>query len=303
MSKVVVSGGTGLAGRYIVEGFLAAGAKVTVAGREPPQEGLFPGQVAFTPLALDPSSIDPALFDGADIFVHAAFKHQPGLYRGGEGDDPAGFIRANVDGSIALFNAARDAGVKRCIFLSSRAVFDGYPAGTELPETLEPKPQSLYGKVKLEAERALFALAAPGFVAASLRATGIYGDLHPNKWDGLFARYAAGEQMPARAGSEVHGRDVADALLVLAEAPVHKVSGKAFHASDIVTDNHTILAALKSEMASSHPLPPRGNLESVSVMSTGKLNALGWRSSGMPLFDATVKKLSKDFVAGMYNEI
>lgn len=302
MSRVLVSGGTGLVGRYIVEAFLAAGANVTVAGRNAPPEELFPGEVSYAPLALDPDSINPAFFDDVDIFVHAAFEHRPGLYRGGEGDDAAGFIRANVDGSVALFSAARDAGVKHCIFLSSRAVFDGYPAGTELPETLEPKPQSLYGKVKLEAEAALLALAAPGFVASSLRATGIYGDLHPNKWDDLFARYAAGEQIQPRAGSEVHGRDVADAVLVLANAPVHKVSGKVFHASDIVTDNHTILAALKSEMASSHPLPPRGELERVSVMSTGKLNALGWRSGGMPLFDSTLKKLSQDFVAGMYDD-
>lgn len=296
MKHVLVSGGTGLVGRYIVEECLAAGFSVTVAGRTRPAEDLFYSKVGFRPLTLDPDRDQTAIFDGIDIFVHAAFQHVSGRYRGGEGDDPEGFIRQNRDGTIALFRAARRAGINRAVFLSSRAVYDGYPAGTELSESMTPEPESLYGKVKWEAEQAIAELAAPGFVPTSLRATGVYGDLSPNKWHDLFERYMKGEPVAARAGSEVHGRDLARAVLTVAAAPVYKVSGKAFNVSDIVTDTRAILSPLKSAIAGSRPLPERGDHESVSVMTTAKLNALGWRTGGIPLFDATLDALISDFL-------
>ncbi|MBB4122237.1 NAD-dependent epimerase/dehydratase family protein [Martelella radicis] len=297
MKHLLVSGGTGLAGRYIVEECLAAGHKVTVAGRRAPADGLFSPAVGYRPLDLAAGKPDGALFDGIDVFVHAAFSHVPGRYRGGEGDDPAGFLRLNVDGSVALFEAARQAGVRHCLFLSSRAVFDGYPAGTALSETLAPEPASLYGKAKLEAEKALAALAAPGFVPASLRATGIYGDLYPNKWESLFSDYLEGRTISPRAGSELHGRDLAGGVLAVLGAHIPKVSGKALNVSDIVVDNHTILAPLKAALASPHPLPARADHDQVSVMATSRLNALGWRTGGMPLFSATLQTLVEGFLA------
>ncbi|QQM31804.1 NAD(P)-dependent oxidoreductase [Martelella lutilitoris] len=297
MKHLLVSGGTGFAGRYIVEECLAAGHKVTVAGRSPPADRLFSPAVGFRPLDLAEKNVPEAFFNGIDGFVHAAFSHLPGRYRGGEGDDPAGFLSLNVDGSIALFEAARKAGVKHCLFLSSRAVFDGYPAGTPLAETLAPNPESLYGKAKLEAEKALFALAAPGFVPVSLRATGVYGNLYPNKWESLFSDYLAGRTIKPRAGSEINGRDLAGAVLAVLGAHIPKVSGKALHVSDIVIDNHTILAPLKAALAAPHPLPARADHDQVSVMATGRLNALGWRTGGMPLFSATLQTLIEGFLA------
>ncbi|WP_180901308.1 NAD-dependent epimerase/dehydratase family protein [Martelella soudanensis] len=295
MKRILVSGGTGLVGRYITEECLAAGHRVSIAGRRPPEPGLFTAPVGFLPLELG-GSISDGFFAGVDVFVHAAFSHAPGRYRGGEGDDPAGFLTRNVEGSIALFEAACRAGVKHVFFLSSRAVFDGYPAGTPLPETIPPQPQSLYGKAKWDAEQALSALARPGFIPVSLRATGVYGDLLPNKWEALFERYAAGEDIAARAGSEVHGRDLAGAILTVLDAPIPKISGKTFHVSDIVTDHHTILAPLKAALQSSHPLPPRADQSAVSAMMTTRLNALGWRSGGIPLFSATLQTLVERFI-------
>lgn len=296
MKHVLISGGTGLVGRYIVDAFLAAGHRVSIAGRNAPAEGLFAAPVGFHRLDL---SVPPAadIFDGVDAFVHAAFSHAPGRYRGGEGSDPDGFLARNVAGSIALFEAARAAGVKYIFFLSSRAVFDGYPAGTALPETLPPQPQSLYGKAKWETEQALAALARPGFIPVSLRATGVYGDMAPNKWETLFYRYTAGEEITPRAGSEVHGRDLAQAILTLLKAPIPKVSAKAFHISDIVTDHHTILAPLKAALHSPHPLPARSDASQVSVMATTRLNALGWRTGGMPLLASTLQTLVERFLS------
>ena len=82
---------------------------------------------------------------------------------------------------MRLFEAAREAGVGRVVFLSSRAVYGDYPAGTRLDEDMEPRPDTLYGHVKREGEAALARLAGPGFAGVSLRVTGVYGPAGPGR--------------------------------------------------------------------------------------------------------------------------
>jgi nucleoside-diphosphate-sugar epimerase len=292
--KVLVSGGTGLVGRYIVEGLVDAGYQVIVGGRTPPVPDFFSRPVRFVPLSLDPALDQIEAFDDAYVFVHAAFDHLPGKYRGGEGDDPERFRRLNLDGSVKLFETARKAGTRRTVFLSSRAVYDGQAAGTMLGEDLALKPGSLYGEIKLCAEQALAHLSAPGFATSSLRLTGVYGDLRPNKWDGLFADYLAGRPVPSRAGTEIHGRDVAAAVRLMLETETGKIAGQVFNASDILTDTTEILGHLPG---APHDLPPPADRNAVSLMSTDKLRALGWQSGGADLLRQTIKDLARSFNA------
>jgi nucleoside-diphosphate-sugar epimerase len=292
--KVLVSGGTGLVGRYVVEGLLDAGYQVIVGARTPPAPEFFPKPVRFVPLSLDPTLDQIEAFDEAYFFVHAAFDHLPGKYRGGEGDDPDRFRRLNLDGTVKLFETARKAGTRRVVFLSSRAVYDGLPAGTTLTEDLALEPDSLYGQVKLCAERALEHLSAPGFATSSLRLTGVYGDLRPNKWDGVFADYLAGRPVPSRAGTEIHGRDVAAAVRLLLETETGKIAGQVFNASDILTDTTEILGPLPGAR---HNLPPPADRGAVSLMSTDKLRALGWQPGGADLLHQTVEDLARSFSA------
>jgi nucleoside-diphosphate-sugar epimerase len=287
--KVLISGGTGLVGRYIVEGLLDAGYPVIVGGRNPPAPGFFSKPVEFVPLSLDPALDQIDAFDEAYFFVHAAFDHLPGKYRGGEGDDSNRFRRLNLDGTVKLFETARKAGTRRAVFLSSRAVYDGQPAGTLLDEDLALKPDSLYGEIKLWTEGALAELSAPGFATSSLRLTGVYGNLRPNKWDALFADYLAGRPVPSRAGTEIHGRDVAAAVRLMLETETGKVAGHAFNASDVLTDTPEILSHLP---VSHHNLPPPADRGIVNVMSTDKLRALGWQPGGAALLRQTIADLA-----------
>jgi len=203
---------------------------------------LSPVLVGFAPLVLDPDVDQSDAFDDAYFFVHAAFDHLPGMYRGGEGDDPATFRRLNLDGTAKLFETAKRAGVRRCVFLSSRAVYDGQGADSCLSEDLRLSPDTLYGEIKLMGEQVLADLSSPGFAGASLRLTGVYGNLRPNKWDDLLADYLAGRPVAPRAATEVHGRDVGQAVRLLLEAEASKVSGQSFNVSDIVTDRREILS-------------------------------------------------------------
>lgn len=289
--KVLVSGGTGLVGRYIVNGLLEAGHAVVVGARTPPPSHCFAREAEYVPMTLDPDMDQAGIFAGIDAFIHAAFDHLPGKYRGAEGKDPERFRRLNLDGTVSLFEGAKAAGVQRVVFLSSRAVYDGLPCDVELSETAALSPTSVYGQVKWQAERTLRDMAKTDFVTASLRLTGVYGDLQPNKWDSLFADYRAGRPIASRAGTEVHGRDVASAVQLMLEADAGDVNGQVFNVSDIVVDHAEVLAPLRDALRASTPLPQPADPTALRRMRTDKIAALGWRPGGKQLLNDTLDTL------------
>jgi UDP-glucose 4-epimerase len=254
--KVVVTGGGGLVGRFIVAEARARGHEVTVTGRSGAEGGVR-WSLEHEPLPLE----------GVDLLVHAAFAHLPGRYRGGEGDDPDGFRRRNVDGTARLFERAARDGVGRVVFLSSRAVYDGIDAD-ELTEEMEVRPVSLYGQVKRAGEEALAALCS----GASLRATGVYGPGGGHKWSELFTDFLSGRPVGSRRATEVAGRDLAAAVFLPLEGIVN--------VSDLLLDRHDLLAEVAALTGCGHPLPARSE-ERVAVMATERLAAAGWRPGGM----------------------
>lgn len=293
MRRILVSGGTGFVGRFIVENFLSEGRDVIVAGRTPPRGGFFSRSVGHVPLGLgEPPQAN--LFDGVDCFVHAAFDHLPGKFRGGEGSDRAGFRRRNLDGSIALFDRAKAAGVATTIFLSSRAVYGTQPMGAQLAEDTAARPDTLYGEVKLAAEDHLLSMASAGFRPIALRVTGVYGPAcagREDKWHALIGDYLAGRPVAPRVATEVHGDDVAQAASLLL---AHRVAGGIFNVSDIVVDRHDLLSIVRASTNSAYPLPDRADRRQLNVMATEKLGGFGWRPGGRALLERTVRRLVQD---------
>ncbi|MFC5585490.1 NAD-dependent epimerase/dehydratase family protein [Nitratireductor kimnyeongensis] len=290
----IVSGGTGLVGRFIVEALLAAGHRVTVLGRNAPPEGFFSKPLTFAPMELEPTSISTALFEGAAFFVHAAFDHAPGKYRGGEADDADGFRRRNLEGSVAMFRAARAAGVARTVFLSTRAVYGLRDPGVMLDERDVCRPDTLYGEVKLAAEEALSQLSGENFAGVSLRVTGVYGPAgygRSHKWESLFADYLAGREIAPRVASEVHGEDVGSAVRMMLTLPANKLAGGVFNVSDLVVDRHDLLALVAEETGCKNPLPRVADCRAINVMKTDLLCALGWSPAGRALLGQTVREL------------
>lgn len=277
--RVAVTGGTGIAGRFVVEEVRRRGWHLTILSRRKPEGHL--GYVNWLPFDLDDPN--PRLPAGYEALVHAAFDHVPGRYRGGEGDDAEGFVRRNVEGSLRLFRAARDAGMRRVVFLSSRAVFGGLPPGTRLFETAEPEPDTLYGQVKRDVEQALGAMSGPDFRGTSLRATGIYGFLNrgpAHKWADMFRNWNAGEMTEPRVATEVHGDDLADAVLRVLGADVPP---EIAHVSDLTLDRHDLLAEAERLVGQRGPLPERSDASKVSALDCSRLHGLGWRPGGMDL--------------------
>lgn len=273
--KIVITGASGLVGSYIAREAEAMGHAVTRLARPAYQLG------------------DRPDLRGHDALIHAAFSHIRGRYRGGEGDDPEGFLRANLDGSLALFEAARQGGIGRVLFLSSRAVHDGHPEGMDLPDDLPPAPTSLYGEVKARTEAALAAMAGPDFRTASLRPTGVFGagvqgTSAPQKWAGLIRDFLAGQKLPSRVATEVHGADLGQAALLALGDPDF---GGSYNVSDLVLDHYELLAGIAALTGTASRPPLRGDPSLLRIPVCARLAALGWEPRGLEHLHADLPEI------------
>ncbi len=274
--KIVITGAKGLVGGAIAQAAEAAGHAVTRLSRPDYHLG------------------DRPDLRGHDALIHAAFSHLPGRYRGGEGDDPQGFLRDNLEGSVALFEAARESGVGQVLFLSSRAVHDGHPEGSPLPDDLPPAPVNLYGEVKARAEAALAAMATPVFRTASLRPTGVFAASEPQKWAGLIRDFLAGKRVPSRVATEVHAADLARAALVALADPDF---GGSYNVSDLVLDHYELLAGIAALTGTASRPPLRADPTTLRIPICARLRALGWEPQGLEHLHADLPKILAQSIA------
>ena len=113
-----------------------------------------------------PQNMSAALA-GVDAVIHSA-----GLAQAMSGVPEDDYRVVNTEATIGLARAARRAGAKRFIFLSSIRAQCGPSADRVQTEDVEPRPTDAYGKSKLAAERGL---AEIDIDWVSLRATLVYG--------------------------------------------------------------------------------------------------------------------------------
>jgi UDP-glucose 4-epimerase len=105
--------------------------------------------------------------EGVDAVIHSA-----GLAQAMSGVPEDDYRVLNTEATIRLARAARRAGAKRFIFLSSIRAQCGPTADTVQCEAVEPRPTDAYGESKLAAERGLAELDLDW---VSLRAVLVYG--------------------------------------------------------------------------------------------------------------------------------
>ena len=172
--KTLVTGGCGFIGSHLVERLVAEGHAVVVlddlaTGR---RENLSaaPGARLIEADVADHAAIAP-FFDGVDVVFHLAGLADivPSI------DDPLRYHRANVDGTIAVLEASRKAGVGRIVYAASSSCY-GIPDVYPTPETAPVRPQYPYAHTKWAAEQAVLHWAAVyGLAANSLRLFNVYG--------------------------------------------------------------------------------------------------------------------------------
>lgn len=290
--RIALTGGTGLVGTFITDHLLAAGHDLTLMVRPGTDAALVPPGVAVVTGTLS-APADLSWLAGQDALVHAAFAHAPGRYRGGEGEDLAGFLDANLTGSLRLMATAQKAGVGRCILLSSRAVYGSRVPGRALDEDHPATPASHYGALKASLEAFGGSLwLQDGWPVAALRPTGIYGIARPfarTKWLDLVQAVIDGaDALPVRRSSEVHGEDVARAVELLLTADRAAIGGQAFNCGDLMVSTRDIATIVQATTGSSGPLPEERIDPLFLEMECGRLRRLGLVFGGRRRLESTI---------------
>jgi UDP-glucose 4-epimerase len=167
MTRVLVTGATGFAGRPLAAHLAATGYGVRAVVRRSPSPSL-PAGVEVTLLGdLGEPIAWEAQLGAVDAVVHLA-----GIAHAGRGIAQARYDRINHQATAALARSAARAGVKHFVFVSSVRAQSGPAADHVLTERDDPKPSDPYGRSKLAAEAAV---AASGVPFTILRPVLIYG--------------------------------------------------------------------------------------------------------------------------------
>lgn len=175
--KTIVTGGAGFIGSHLVDRLLTDGHEVIVldnfsTGRP---ENLA-HQKDHKSLRLveadinDRQKIDPYFKDVDWVFHMAALADiVPSIQQ------PEQYFRANVDGTFAVLEAARKAGVKRFLYTASSSCY-GIPDNYPTPETAEIRPQYPYALTKnLGEQLARHWAVVYNLPVVSLRLFNVYG--------------------------------------------------------------------------------------------------------------------------------
>lgn len=157
MSRHLVTGGAGFIGSHLVDRLVADGHSVVVldnlaTGRVENLHQHRPGgkdarvQLVRVDIA-DAEAIRPH-FEGVERVFHLAALADivPSIQR------PLDYHRANVDGTVAVLEASRAAGVKRFVYAASSSCY-GLPDVYPTPESAEPRPQYPYALTKYIGEQ------------------------------------------------------------------------------------------------------------------------------------------------------
>lgn len=184
MKRIVVTGGSGNLGSFVVRDFTEAGYELLSLDIAPPRESLCDSWICDLTRAGDLYQA----FRNADAVIHLAAYQAPGL-----APDTETFGN-NVTASYNVLKAASDMGVRRVVMASSVAAY-GFlyaphmwaPDYLPLDEDFPCKPQDPYGLAKIFGEQLADSFVRQSaMTVVSLRLTGVNFDLTyrslPRRW-------------------------------------------------------------------------------------------------------------------------
>ena len=156
MSRYIVTGGAGFIGSHITEELVNQGHEVVVlddlsTGHEHNLTA-FRDRIEFVKGSVTDFDLMSRLFAGADVVFHqAALASVPRSVK-----DPVASNHANVTGTLNVFVAARDAGVRKVVYAASSSAYgdteelpkhEGMPGRPLSPYAVTKYVGELYGKV------------------------------------------------------------------------------------------------------------------------------------------------------------
>lgn len=147
----------------------------------------------------------------------------------------------NHKGSLALATAARAAGVKRFVYMSSCSVYGIGEEGEVKTEDSPPSPQTAYAECKVLVEHDLATLADSTFSPTFLRNATAFGPSPRQRFDVVLNNLAGlawttGRITMTSDGTPwrplVHILDIADAVACVLAAPVEAIHNQVFNVGD-----------------------------------------------------------------------
>jgi UDP-glucose 4-epimerase len=240
MSSYLVTGGAGFIGSHLVEELLRRGHRVRVAdnlatGKRENIDAAVANARRSAPQAATPDVVigdlaDEAIarqaVDGMEVVLHqAAIPSVPRSVK-----DPITSNRANIDATLNVLVAARDAGVRRVVYAGSSSAYGDTPT---LPkrEDMPTNPLSPYALQKLVGEQYMQMFTRLyGLETATIRYFNVFGPRQDpgSAYSGVISRFllalTEGEQ-PVIYGDGEQTRDftyvanVVDGVLRAADAP------------------------------------------------------------------------------------
>jgi nucleoside-diphosphate-sugar epimerase len=288
--RYVVTGGAGFIGSNTVDELVKRGHSVVVlddlsAGKE---ENLaeIRNKITFIKGSITDIETVRKAMQEADYVLHLAARTSvPRSVK-----DPIESNRINIDGTLNVLVAARDAKVKRIVFAASSSAYGETPTLPKV-ETMQPAPISPYGVTKFVGELYLQTFGrCYGLENVSLRYFNVFGPRQDpsSPYSGVLAKFcnAALEQtQPLIFGDGEQTRDftyvenAVQANLLAFEAP--NVSGKVFNVgvSGRVSLNEVVDLLSKisgHRMDAKHDPPREGDIRDSQADITQARNLLGY---------------------------
>lgn len=165
---VLVTGGSGFVGSAIVRELLAHGFRLRLAVRDPRQAASLGDTVSAAVIGDLAEPVDWSRhLDGVDAVVHAA-----GLAHAETKSAAKQLFKVNAEATDRLMQAARRAGVRATVYISSVRAVTGTRCDELVTEDHAPQPTNDYGRSKLDGERAV---AASGLSGTILRPPLVHG--------------------------------------------------------------------------------------------------------------------------------
>ncbi len=240
--KALITGGAGFIGSHIAETLCRRGAEVVILdnlslGNLDNLAWKQPGdRLEFVQGDIADEALLAKIMPGCDwVFHEGALPSVPRSVA-----QPLESNAENLDGTLKVLIAARDAGVKRFMFASSSSIYGDSDAPSK-HESLPPNPLSPYALQKYASEKycQLFHRLY-GLETVGLRYFNVFGprQAFDSPYSGVIAKYCTamlkGER-PLVFGDGLQARDftyvdnAVSANLLAAEAPAEKVAGRFFN--------------------------------------------------------------------------
>jgi nucleoside-diphosphate-sugar epimerase len=233
--RVLVTGSHGYIGSVLAPALVAAGHDVTGLDTRYYEGCDFGDELAeIATVRRDVRDVTVPDLEGYDAVVHLAALS----------NDPIGDLNErwtydiNLDATLRVARAAKEAGVKRFVFASSCSMYGASGTDDLLDESAPLRPLTAYAESKARAEEALAEMADEDFVAVSMRNATVYGVSPRLRLDIVLNNLAGWAHTTGRIrllsdGRSwrplVHVRDLSRVAVAMLDAPDDLVRGEAFN--------------------------------------------------------------------------